>query len=581
MILQMDSISIRNLLIFNLLTNPIYSQRGSNNNKKAEDMFILTIGGERSKDVYAFEPDSFVDIRVPEVHIARKAGAAAFYDNKLVCCGGISEEVRNRRDLDSCEVYEQGLIKQEEPEIPPLPHPLQYFTMIVYRKQLLAIGGTWKEEVILSNTTEPISDSENPEVETLTTTSTPLITTTPKPEYIRKRSKDILRYTPEYGWETFLQLEIPRSSHACEIIFPDSTLFVDITKEPTQDLYCFGGLTENGRTNSLEIYEQNAERWFNGPNMSIARSAFASTSFKSKIYVSGGKNDQAEVENTVDIYDIRRRQWTLFENEMTVRRYYHTSFYADGYLFIRGGSNKQDSESARKTLEIVQVDKITGLLQDSNKEPSNFIQYDTEKYEGKSLHSSVMVDRSWLPDLDPDMQDWEPEATPRYSGIDEDNEFDFVNQGLEIPTPSTENSDLAVHSFIGNSLLQRLQERGRKQVISPTESQTPTNSILDSIEEIDSENNSTDTSGLDDENQLLNILTTESTNSTLTENKLNTELQELSQENTNSTSLMEESNLTEFDNNENNSTISDSDFNSSSKSIIFSSLVMILLQILL
>ena len=428
-----------------LLILHLTAQRGSFNDQvRPEDIYVLTIGGERSKDIYAFEADSFQELRVPDVHLQRKAGASVYFDNSIVTCGGISEQVDNRQDLHDCSVFKEGLIEQEPDtvDIPSLPVPLQYFKMIVYYNNLLVIGGTWKTA-----------------------------------EGERMRSNEILRYVPSsenrYNnstttnkkgvWEKYLFLEIPRSSHECLIIFPDSTMFADITKDPTQDLYCFGGLTENGRTDSMEIYEKKAQRWFKGPNMSIPRSAFAATSYKSKIYVSGGKNDKAGVENTLDMYDIRERKWKLYPETMTVRRYYHTMFYNDGLLFLRGGTNKQESELARKTIEMIEVNKLSGDLRNAQDRPSKFMQYH-QKYDGKSLHDSIIIPRSWLPNLDPDILDWEPEATPRFSGIDEETEFDSEKFGISLPTPSSDASDLVVNAELNsNSLLSAFQAVNRRR----------------------------------------------------------------------------------------------------------------------
>merc|ERR1712096_487286 len=100
----------------------------------------------------------------------------------------------------------------------------------------------------------------------------------------------------------------------------------------------------------MEIMRYGENTWTEGVQMSMARSAFAATSYKSKIYVTGGKNNDNEIEDTVDIYDVRDEKWRLFAPKMSMKRYYHTCFYLDGYLFLRGGTNKQDSENAKKSI---------------------------------------------------------------------------------------------------------------------------------------------------------------------------------------------------------------------------------------
>ena len=49
----------------------------------AEDLLVLTLGGERSPDVYAFSPQSLQETKVPNANIARKAGGAIFFNDIL------------------------------------------------------------------------------------------------------------------------------------------------------------------------------------------------------------------------------------------------------------------------------------------------------------------------------------------------------------------------------------------------------------------------------------------------------------------------------------------------------------------
>ena len=60
----------------------------------AEDLLVLTLGGERSPDVYAFSPQSLQETKVPNANIARKAGGAIFFNDTLIACGGVSEDVQ-------------------------------------------------------------------------------------------------------------------------------------------------------------------------------------------------------------------------------------------------------------------------------------------------------------------------------------------------------------------------------------------------------------------------------------------------------------------------------------------------------
>lgn len=324
----------------------------------AEDLLVLTIGGERSPNVYAFSPQSLQETKVPNAIIARKAGGAIFYNDTLIACGGVSEDVRDRSDISTCSQYTSNLRELRATTIPSLPYALQYFSMIEYRHQLLVIGGTWRDPQTRQRT----------------------------------RSEHVWQLDNlGNGWQNVHNLTISRSSHKCVVIFPDNHFFVDITQEPSQDVYCFGGLTNEGRSGAMEVLGYDSgDKWSMGADMSIARSAFAATGYKSKIYVTGGKNNEGEIEDTVDIYDVRDEKWRLFAPKMSMQRYYHTSFYIDGYLFLRGGSNKHDSEEARSSIELISIDKFTG------NPGTEFMDFHTS-YDGKSLHNSVIVPKNFLP----------------------------------------------------------------------------------------------------------------------------------------------------------------------------------------
>ena len=62
----------------------------------AEDLLVLTLGGERSPDVYAFSPQSLQETKIPNANIARKAGGAIFFNDTLIACGGVSEDVQKK-----------------------------------------------------------------------------------------------------------------------------------------------------------------------------------------------------------------------------------------------------------------------------------------------------------------------------------------------------------------------------------------------------------------------------------------------------------------------------------------------------
>merc|ERR1711912_168383 len=81
------------------------------------------------------------------------------------------------------------------------------------------------------------------------------------------------------------------------------------------------------------------------------------------------------------------------------KRYYHSCFYADGFLYLRGGISKtrikdwklhaEEPEKAKKTIEFVGVDMYTGELKEK------FSDYHTS-YEDKYRHFSVIVPKEFV-----------------------------------------------------------------------------------------------------------------------------------------------------------------------------------------
>lgn len=386
----------------------------------SEELLVLTLGGERSPDVFAFSPLSLQEQKIPNAKIARKAGGAIYYNSSLITCGGVSEDPRDRSILTTCTQYTTNLRELQSTNIPSLPLPLQYFSVIEYSHQLMIIGGTYTDA----------------------TTQT------------RQRSQTVYKLDNfGAGWLPFNNLTTARSSHKCTVIFPDNSFFVDVTQEPSQDVYCFGGLTNKGRSNQLEILKYETDKWQTGAPMTIARSAFAATSYKSKIYVTGGKNNDGEIEDTVDIYDVRDEKWRLFAPKMSMKRYYHTCFYLDGYLFLRGGTNKQDSEHARRSIELISIDKFTGTP------GTEFMDFHTS-YEGKSLHNSVIVPKSFLPGILSENNDYQDVTTAAVEEQWEDEE-DVTEPVLYGQVEANPGVDLAAH-LRQLSKLKALEEQAAK-----------------------------------------------------------------------------------------------------------------------
>lgn len=354
------------------------------------DVLSLTIGGERSSLIYAFKPESLQEKNI-HAEISRKAASSVFYNDTLIVCGGQSESGENRGlTLNSCDRYTTGL-DTHEGRVPNLPLSLQYFSLIVYRQDLLVIGGAYQNET----TNEKI------------------------------RSNIVYKLN-ENSWIALPSKTLSsKSSHSCVVIYPENSLFVDINQERTQDIYCFGGMHDKGRSNAMEVFHHDAAEWKVAPNMTMPRSSFSATSYKMKIYVTGGTTD-AGVENTLEIFDINLQEWRLSKALMDRKRYYHTSFYVSGFLYIRGGINKDDPQSARESVEVMVIDKNSG-------DPKGeFFSHHT-RYEGKSLHCSTIVPRNFIPQLESaDIY----QTTPEY---EDDHDNSTSHEGLLLSNNNVQN----------------------------------------------------------------------------------------------------------------------------------------------
>ena len=224
---------------------------------------------------------------------------------------------------------------QQALDLPSLPNPVQYFSMAVFRNNLYAAGGLHRD-----NNAQKIRDNRVYKL------NLKLVRDVNGTLYVKE----------DLAWEKMPNLTYPRSSLNCHSID-------DI-------LYCFGGTLQDGsRTNQVEELHASmaitgfgrgdGKHWVKGIPMSKPRTMFSSTVFERRIYATGGKSGDYDVEKTVDVFYADENRWQLLPMEMTMARYYHSTFILNGALIVRGGStnNQQLQAKTQQSLEILYLKK--------------------------------------------------------------------------------------------------------------------------------------------------------------------------------------------------------------------------------
>ena len=260
----------------------------------AQEYLVLNIGGESSSSVLALDPGNLKE-RDLDIEVQRYGHGSVYYRNLVIVCGGFDQaigritpscagynttvsEVENEDSINSGLTPNDRMNKQNRPgnvvrmnlitvNLVDIPQPLQYFSLVLFEDHLFAIGGLFRnndgERVRLNNVYRMNLELEVKDNTTVVTEDT--------------------------KWENMPGLLTARSSCNCQPV--------------GNVLYCFGGIGNDGsRSADMEEFRSEEFRWVKGAQMSIARSSFSSTVYENKIYATGGKNLDMDVERTVDVY---------------------------------------------------------------------------------------------------------------------------------------------------------------------------------------------------------------------------------------------------------------------------------------
>ncbi|KAL5262132.1 hypothetical protein ACHWQZ_G007733 [Mnemiopsis leidyi] len=101
-------------------------------------------------------------------------------------------------------------------------------------------------------------------------------------------------------------------------------------------LFCLGG---EGAESRVEVYHSNVNRWERGKvDMLVGRSGAMAVAHSGKhIFIIGGQDKRKRPLNSVDVYDIRMKNWKSLSS-MYEQRVYGAATIIEGNIYVAGGS---------------------------------------------------------------------------------------------------------------------------------------------------------------------------------------------------------------------------------------------------
>lgn len=378
-------------------TTTFYTTLLSLTSLHAQEYLVLNIGGESSSSVLALDPGNLKE-RDLDIEVQRYGHGSVYYRNLVIVCGGFDQaigritpscagynttvsEVQNGEGLNTGQTPNDRMNNQNRPgnvvrmtsitvNLVDIPQPLQYFSLTLFEDHLYAIGGLFRN-----------NDGDRIRLNNVYRMNLQL-----------EQAGNTTVVTEDTNWENMPELLTARSSCNCQPV--------------DKVLYCFGGIGQDGaRSADMEEFRSEEFRWLKGAEMSLPRSSFSSTVYENKIYATGGKNLDMDVERTIDVYHIEHGYWRVLNVQLNHARYYHTTFVINGMLMVRGGTHPdtQKSTTAQRTLEALD-------LQNRKKQDRQEF-YVVSGFQSKVTHTSVLVPKDSVA-VTSKLLDW-----PIYVGI--------------------------------------------------------------------------------------------------------------------------------------------------------------------
>jgi N-acetylneuraminic acid mutarotase len=126
-------------------------------------------------------------------------------------------------------------------------------------------------------------------------------------------------------------------------------------------LYIWGGFSQNTAnlvTNYMDIYDIESNSWESGFSTGEARMTHCMVVSGGKLWIHGGQKGDSKGDNTLQVYDISSRSWSIFPKPSKYRRFAHSMLADQGKFYVWGGFSSDFDNSTASSMEI--FDSLTG-----------------------------------------------------------------------------------------------------------------------------------------------------------------------------------------------------------------------------
>ena len=128
----------------------------------------------------------------------------------------------------------------------------------------------------------------------------------------------------EEAWFTMAKMSKARGYHACGLA---------TNKDGKQEVIIAGGDTSTGRTDSVEVYSIEDNRWMAGNSLPVALYYMASVPFRNSFLVVGGYSSTEGFSSRIYMYNGEDGTWTKQPISLQKARYQHTAILVSSDTF--------------------------------------------------------------------------------------------------------------------------------------------------------------------------------------------------------------------------------------------------------
>lgn len=402
---------------------------------KPEEFIVLHLGGSSNDRTLALDTSNYIEKNVG-LQINRQGHSSVFYKNLIIVCGGFDRALPGISGSEGaisnqCVSYNMTMTKVDTSRritefgvdvtdigdeanqlrsdvnvrletasnlmLEPMPLGLQYLSSAVYDNFLYVVGGRWRDENgetyksdkvyrlplrIAANEREYIYFYNQQHNSSLTKMDFGSSDQNQNLQNTQGNSNSSPQKTGPLTFPNFPHIFKSQWQEMPNLLSARSTINCQVVLNV---LYCFGGSGENKqKSKKMDIFRKNdLSRWHPGTEMNVARSSFSSAVFKDKIYAVGGNSDDKTI-GSVDVYNPYTTKWTLLQMELTYPRYYHSTFFINNLLVVRGGTSDETNMRAKAERSIEWYD--------INQPDTRF--QTILRYDSKILHNSIVISKN-------------------------------------------------------------------------------------------------------------------------------------------------------------------------------------------